>query len=98
MKIDLKRLTMALKGLTEEESSAIAFKVSKYLIENVYEPLMRDEPVYYENLNFNAFDREDIYRLGEWIDHLCCVKSSLHDLNKGFCSAPPAAVSSRTFF
>jgi len=98
MKIDLKRFIMTLKNLTEEENSAIAFEVSEYLIENVYKPLMRDEPVYYENLNFNAFDRGDIYRLGEWIDHLCCVQSSLHELNKGFCSAPPAAISSRTFF
>ncbi len=98
MEIDLKLLTMALKNLTEDECSSIAFGVPEYLIENIYKPFMRDEPVYYKNLDFNAFDREDISRFSNWLDHLYRVQSSLRNLNEGFCCAPPAAVSSRTFF
>lgn len=98
MEIDLKLLTMALKSIPEEECSAIAFGVPEYIIENIYKPFMRDEPIYYKNLDFNSFDREDICRFSEWLDHLCRVQSSLRKLNEGLCSAPPAAGNSRTFF
>ncbi len=94
MKIDLKRLAAALKDYTEKERSDDILGV-KYLVENIYKPFTGDEPIYFKNLDFDAFDREDIFRFCEWLYQ---THKEFNELNKRLCCAPPAAISSRVFF
>jgi len=94
MKIDLKRLTAALESCTEKAYSGDILGV-EYLVEKVYKPFMKDEPIYLKNLDYNAFDREDIYNFCEW---LVQTKGEFNALNKRLYSAPPSAAGSRMFF
>jgi len=94
MKIDLKRLASALKNHTDKERSDDILGV-EYLVEKVYKPFMSSEPIYFKDLDYNAFDRGDIYSFCEWLNK---TQREFNKLNERFCCAPPAAVGSRMFF
>lgn len=88
MEIDLSALAAALTE-TDEGATFEPYPVSEYVMRHIYEPLRRDEPVLFAELDFTAFDAEDLAELRSAAESWDSETAALTKLNKVFCDAEP---------
>jgi len=96
MHIDASGLVAALKKAPEERLTQDR-DVSEYVMEHIFLPLRRGEPVVFADLDFEAFTDEDIWGLQGWIEHRERIAYRLSDLAKIFCGAKPVSRTGRAF-
>ena len=96
MHIDASGLVAALKEAPEERMSPCQ-AVTEYVMEHIFAPLRRNEPVFFADLDFEAFTDEDIWSLRGWIEHRERIAYRLSDLAKIFCGAKPVSRTGRAF-
>ncbi len=58
MEVQIKRLTEELREAEEDTFEAGA--VSDYVMEHIFEPLLRDEQLFFKDMDFSRFSQEDI--------------------------------------
>ena len=96
MKLDLKLLSMRFSQ-TKDEPPAPTEGVNPYLLEKILLPCMNGESILLRDIDYSAFDVEDIEPLAEYHDELAQARYKLEQLTKTVQNLPPAAQKSRTF-
>ena len=96
MHIEPSGLIAALKEAPEGQSSPPC-EVCDYVLEHIYRPLLRDKPVFFADLDFEAFTDEDVWSLRGWIEQREKIAYRLSDLAKIFRSANPVSRTGRAF-
>lgn len=94
--IDCRRLVEKLRG-AEGEQAFTPPEVSPYVLRHIYEPLLRGEEVLFADLDFTAFDEDDLRGLAGYIDASVRSTSALITLNGVFCRKEPASLTRRAF-
>ena len=95
MEVQIETLAKELQAAEEDPFEAGA--VSDYVMEHIFEPLLRDEQLFFKDIDFSRFSQEDIRDLYNYIDRRDACHSSLCNLNAIFCRAVPASVKARAF-
>ena len=95
MEVKIKRLTEELREAEEDVFEAGA--VSDYVMEHIFEPLLRDEQLFFKDMDFSRFSQEDIRDLYNYIERRDAYHDCLRRLNAIFCMAEPVSVKARTF-
>ena len=96
MKLDLKLLSMRFSQ-TKDEPPAPTEGVNPYLLEKILLPCMNGESILLRDIDYSAFDVEDIKPLAEYHDELAQARYKLEQLTKTVRNLPPAAKKSRVF-
>ena len=96
MHIDASGLVAALKEAPEERTPPRR-AVPEYVMEQIFAPLRRNEPVLFTDLDFEAFTDEDVWSLRGWIEQREKIAYRLSDLAKIFRSANPVRRTDRGF-
>lgn len=96
MKLDLKLLSMRFSQ-TKDEPPAPTEGVNPYLLEKILLPCMNGESILLRDIDYSAFDVEDIEPLAEYHDELAQARYKLEQLTKTVQNLPPAAKKSCTF-
>ena len=96
MKLDLKLLSMRFSQ-TKDEPPAPTEGVNPYLLEKILLPCMNGESILLRDIDYSAFDVEDIEPLAEYHDELAQARYKLEQLTKTVRNLPPEAKKSRTF-
>ena len=96
MKLDLKLLSMRFSQ-TKDEPPAPTEGVNPYLLEKILLPRMNGESILLRDIDYSAFDVEDIEPLAEYHDELAQARYKLERLTKTVRNLPPAAKKSRAF-
>lgn len=96
MKLDLKLLSMRFSQ-TKDEPPAPTDGVNPYLLEKILLPCMNGESILLRDIDYSAFDVEDIEPLAEYHDELARARYKLEQLTKTVQNLPPAAKKSRAF-
>lgn len=96
MQIDIKLLA---KNFIAAEQNDMSFPpdVPEYLITHVYEPLQRNEVVYFDDLDFSAFSTEDINAFRNMLEEKEGVYCTVSRIISHFCEAPPVSTKTRAF-
>ena len=95
MEVQIKRLTEELREAEEDPFEAGA--VSDYVMEHIFEPLLRDEQLFFKDVDFSRFSQEDIRDLYNYIERRDAYHDCLRRLNAIFCMAEPVSVKARAF-
>lgn len=95
MEVQIETLAKELQAAEEDPFEAGA--VSDYVMERIFEPLRREERLFFKDLDYSRFSREDIRDLYNYIDCRDAYHNSLCNLNAIFCRAIPASVKARAF-
>lgn len=96
MKLDLKLLSMRFSQ-TKDEPPAPIEGVNPYLLEKILLPRMNGESILLRDIDYSAFDVEDIEPLAEYHDELARARYKLEQLTKTVQNLPPAVKKSRAF-
>ena len=96
MKLDLKLLALRFSQ-AKDEPPAPAEGVNPYLLEKILLPYMNGESILLRDIDYSAFDVEDIEPLAEYHDELAQAGYKLEQLTKTVQNLPPAAKKSRAF-
>lgn len=95
MEVEIKTLMEELREAEEDTFEAGA--VSEYVREHIFEPLRREERLFFKDLDFSRFSQDDIGDLYNYIDRRDAYHNSLCNLNAIFCKATPVSVKARAF-
>ena len=96
MKLDLKLLSMRFSQ-TKDEPPAPTEGVNPYLLEKILLPCMNGESILLRDIDYSAFDVEDIEPLAEYHDELAQARYKLEQLTKTVRNLPPIAKKSHAF-
>lgn len=96
MKLDLKLLSMRFSQMKDEPPVPTA-GVNQYLLEKILLPCMSNGTVYLRDINYDAFDIEDIDLLERYYDGLSKASGKLRQLMDTVGKLPPEARKVRTF-
>ena len=96
MHIEASGLVAALKEAPDERTPPCQ-AVPEYVMEHIFAPLRRNEPVFFADLDFEAFTDEDIWVLRGWIEQRERIVYRLSDLEKIFRAAKPVCRTGRAF-
>ena len=96
MKLDLKLLAIRFSQ-AKDEPPAPAEGVNPYLLEKILLPYMNGESILLRDIDYSAFDVEDIEPLAEYHDELAQAGYTLEKLAKPVHNLPPYAKKPRTF-
>lgn len=96
MKLDLKLLSMRFSQ-AEEEPPAPTDGVNPYLLEKILLPCMNGEEVLLQDIDYEAFEVEDIDDLENYYDRLRRAGRQLGQLTKTVWNCPPEAYKARLF-
>lgn len=96
MKLDLKLLAMRFSQ-KRDEPAVSEEGINRCLIERVLRPCMRDEPIYLKDIDFNAFDLEDIEDLEKYYCSFLNAANALNQFTAAVGSAPPSACRASSF-
>lgn len=96
MKLDLKLLSMRFSQVKDEPPVSVN-GVNEYLLEKILWPCMNGESILLRDIDYSAFNVEDIEPLAEYHDELAQAGYKLEQLTKTIQNLPPAAKKSRTF-
>jgi hypothetical protein len=81
-----------------EESPPVPTEgVNPYLIESVLKPLLKDEPLRYGDIDYDAFDDEDLRDLAEYCEALYRTASHLNGFEREIVRTRPEARRIRVF-
>ena len=96
MRIESCSLAAALKEALEEKT-LLPCEVPEYVIEHIFKPLRQDRPLFFRDLDFEAFTADDIRALEIWLEQQEAKSSRLAALGNVFCCAQPASRPGRMF-
>lgn len=96
MKLDLTLLSMRFSQ-TEDEPPVSTDGINPYLLEKILLPCMNGESVLLRNIDYEAFEVEDIDRLENYYDRLCRAGRQLERLAETVWNCPPEALKARLF-
>ena len=96
MHISASNLIGALKEAPENQLMPRR-EVSEYVLEHIFMPLRRGDPIIYANLDFEAFSGEDLNDLRDWIEMRDHISRRLEDLTAIFRAAKPVSRPGRAF-
>lgn len=96
MKLDLNLLSIRFSQAKDEQAVSTD-GVNKYLLEEILLPCMNDKAVYLQDIDFEAFDTEDINVLQEYYDKLYKEGGKLRQLTETVRNLSPEAQKARMF-
>ena len=96
MHIEASGLVAALKEAPEAQVLP-HHMLSDYMVEHIYIPLRRGMPLLFEELDFDAFDEDDVRALENWLSQLDELTYNLDSLVKIFHAADPVSRPGRAF-
>ena len=96
MHIEASGLVAALKEAPEAQVLPRQM-VSDYMVEHIYIPLRRGMPLLFEELDFDAFDEDDVRALENWLSQLDELTHKLDTLAEIFHAAGPVSRPGRAF-
>ena len=96
MKLDLKLLSMRFSQM-KDEPPVPTIGVNPYLLEKVLLPCMNGGNVYLRDIDYQAFDAEDIDLLERYYDDLSRAGGRLQQLMETVGNLPPEAHKARLF-
>lgn len=96
MKLDLKLLSMRFSQ-TKDEPPVSTKEVNSYLLEKILLPCMNNGTVYLRDIDYEAFEAEDIDQLEEYYDKLLRASRSLGKLTETVQNLCPEAQKARLF-
>lgn len=96
MKLDLKLLSI--RFFQAPEGPPVSTEgVNPYLLEHVVWPLIREEKVCYGDLDYSAFEDDDLQRLSNYCDELYRAGAKLDQLSAALFNIEPEACKQRIF-
>ena len=96
MKLDLKLLSTRFSQ-AKDEPPVPTNGVNKYLLEKILLPSMSDKAVYLRDIDFDAFDIEDVDVLERYYNELSKTGGKLRQLTETVRKVPPEARKARVF-
>lgn len=96
MKLDLTLLSMRFSQ-TEDEPPVSTDGINPYLLEKILLPCMNGESVLLRNIDYEAFEVEDIDSLEDYYDELSRAGSQLGQVTEAVRKCPPEARKVRLF-
>lgn len=96
MKIDLRELAETLAA-AEGKQTFDFHDVPDYVFKHIYEPLSKGKPVFFADLDFEAFNEDDLNVLDDWINEQEYAFKRLCKLNEHFSNAVPVSMAIRAF-
>ena len=96
MRVDLSGLLLALEN-AEAEKTFEEVPIPEYVRTHIYEPLVRDGTLLFAELDFDAFDRDDLRVLNQYLSEIDTARHRLFRLNLHFCEALPVSRATRSF-
>ena len=96
MNLDLKLLSMRFSQ-AKDEPPVPTDGVNNYLLGKILRPCMNGSTVYLQDIDYEAFDLEDIDRLENYYDNFSRVNSKLRQLIQTVAKLPPEAQKLRSF-
>lgn len=96
MKLDLNLLSMRFSQ-AKETPAVSTDSVNPYLLEKILQPCMDGQDVYIGDIDFDAFDVEDIGLLAEYLDKLILVAMKLAQFTEALNNMDPIASRERMF-
>ena len=97
MIVDLKMLITELSGAESSKLPIQEYPVTKYLLDNLMNPLITGKTMQLGDLDFSAFDLDDLEDLQEYLNENIRLNNALTGLNQFFYKAEPQAVARRSF-
>ena len=97
MKIDLHRFAEKLKHTEAEDTVPGKEEVLPYLYNYILLPLLSGRLVRYGDIDFDAFEADDLRVLSYYCDEINRTVSRLERLNQNLIETPPAASRHRAF-
>jgi len=71
--------------------------VNPYLLEHILKPHLRGKPVRYGDIDYDAFENDDLYRFSEYCEELNAAGSRLDQFTGTLAAIEPEACKKRTF-
>lgn len=96
MKLDLKLLSIRVSQ-TEDQPCVPEDGVNRYLLENVLRPNLEGKLLRLGNIDFDAFDADDVPALEDYYEKLSKASQNLSQFAQTVHRVPPAAQKARTF-
>ena len=96
MQLDLNKLFQTLRTIQEEEMLD-ASEVNPYLLNKVLKPLLDGKELCYGDIDFSAFERDDLRVLSDYCDRRSNLSSQLQKLTEVLIGGKPAACKGRAF-
>lgn len=96
MKLDLELLSM-LFFQAQEGPPVSTEGVNPYLLENVLKPFLRRETLRYGDLDYDAFEDDDLHRFSEYCRELYDAGSKLDQLSATMSKTQPEPCKQRMF-
>ena len=96
MTLDLKLLSMRFSQM-KDEPPVPTDGVNQYLLEKILLPCMNNDTVYLRDIDYEAFDEEDIDLLERYYSDLSKASGKLHQFMDTVRRLPPEAQKTRTF-
>ena len=97
MKIDLHRFSEKLKSIEAEDTVPGKEEVLPYLYNHILLPLLSGRLVRYGDIDFDAFEADDLRVLSYYCDEINRTVSRLEHLNQKLIETSPAASRHRAF-
>ncbi len=80
-----------------QQPTYVPHPVSEYVLKHIYEPMLRDEAVRFETLDFHAFTSDDLHDLDVLLCEMDQMQERLVKLNNVFCSGKPIPHPEKSF-
>lgn len=96
MRLDLKLLSMRFSQ-KKEEPPIPQEGLNKYLLEKILTPALHRTDIYLQDIDFNAFDVDDVEALENYYDRLFDTAQGLEQFIQTVALMPPVAGSARAF-
>jgi len=101
MKIDLRELAALLSAVEGKQTfdcrDIYCRNAPDYVLKHIYEPLLQGKELIFADLDFEAFNEDDLNALEEWINDRGYAFSRLCRLNEHFSNAVPVSAAVRAF-
>ena len=96
MMIDLRELVELLTDVKGEQTFG-SYPAPEYVLKHIYEPLLQGKKLLFADLDFEAFDEDDLSVLDDWINDREYAFNRLCKLNEHFSNAVPVSAVARAF-
>ena len=97
MIVDLKMLITELSGAESSKLPIQEYPVTKYLLDNLMNPLLMGKTIQLGDLDYSAFDTDDLEDLLNHLSENSRLHEALKGLNQYFNKAEPQAIARRSF-
>lgn len=96
MKIAFQKLVSQLREAKEQDPKEL-WEMPDYVFDHIFRPLLNDEKVLFENLDFTRFDYDDLAVLADSIQSAWQETQKIRKIRDIFLEAPPVCAKARAF-